>query len=215
MSRASATLFLPVFLWSLTVEASNNCASQDSPSFYVGSTIGYGSTTWAELIDNDSWVSTPIKVNEGGVDGGIFTGYEFGPHFAVEAQYLQFRKAQIFFNKDVSDYTQNDGVSQMTSRTRTYSLETKFMAPIFSSPIRGFATAGAAVTRRSDVLAHTDHRLSPVFGAGFNYDVTKHVMSEFGFQYYTGYGKSENDPVYDYIPFLYSIHFKLAYRFFI
>jgi len=50
-------------------------------------------------------------------------------------------------------------------------------------------------------------------GGGFNYSFTEHLMAEFGFNFTAGYGESELNPANDYVPFLYSGFFSMAYRF--
>jgi hypothetical protein len=185
--------------------------------FYAGLTIGYGTTTWGELVapvDETMMMllSTPTKVDEGGTIGGAFIGYELFPSFDIELSYMHYANARIFVDP-MSLITYDYGViDSFVSRTNNYSLVGKFLVPIPHSKARIFSSIGPAVTHRQDVVY--DHwRLTAAFNVGFDIDISERLMMEIGGNYTAGTGKSEIDPIVDYIPFLYSGYGRLAWRF--
>lgn len=188
----------------------------DNHPFYVGVTGGWGSTTWGNLVpetlNKAMDLATPIHVNEGGGVYGLFTGYEFFPQFALEASYLRYADAKLYFDDMSGFYWDHDMTSRLITKTSRYALSAKFMIFIPHSKIRAYSSFGAAEEYRSD-SATQKWRLSPIFGVGFNYDITKHVMVELGTEYVAGYGESETDPAEHFMPFLYSVYLQLAYRF--
>ena len=204
-------------LTSITALANNDNDTARYPNpIYLGITLGYGSTTWGSLIDKNKHsaanVATPIKVHEGGFVYGFYAGYEFSPYFAIETHYTHYQTADVYFLK-TSDYYILYKIKEIRSKTEAYNINAKVMAPFFHTKLRVYADAGAATIHRSDKLARTNWHLGPTFGAGANYLVNSHFMIEAGFQYYTGWGKSQVDPVDNFIPFLYDAQLRLAYRF--
>lgn len=185
---------------------------------YVGFQGGFGSTTWQGLVPtqvnkNDALnISTPTRVTEGGTVWGFFAGYELSPFFAVEANYMRFPNATVFFDEESLFAFENDGETILYTRTETASIMGKVMLIIPHTLIRAYSSAGVARVQRTDDI-NRDWRYSPNFGLGLNYNFTEHVMGEFAFNYTAGYGESEISPAKDYVPFLYSLVFKLAYRF--
>lgn len=186
--------------------------------FYIGITGGYGSTTWNGLVPADNkqneatLLSTPKSVTEGGAIWGMYVGYEFIPQFALEASYTHFPNATVYFDEMSLVSFNNDGLTSLTTKTESVSLLAKFMVMIPHTTIRIYSSAGAAGVHRQDMLNNV-WRASPSFTVGFNYNFTDHLMGEFGMNYTGGYGESELDPSQDYVPFLYSAFFRLAYRF--
>jgi len=71
---------------------------------------------------------------------------------------------------------------------------------------------GAALVERSDVI-NKSSCITPYMSAGLNYSFTRHWILESGFQYYTGFGASEVEPVNDFIPFAWDVYGRLAYQF--
>lgn len=185
---------------------------------YVGAMGGYGSTLWDGLVptnDNQNAamnISTPTAVNEGGGVWGLVLGYEITPYFALEANYMHYPKAEVFFDEASLFAFDHDGETSLNTNTDTYSMLAKFMLILPSSNIRVYSSAGAARVERKDFIAE-DYRLSPSFGLGVNANLTKRIMAEIGLNYTAGYGESEINPANDYVPFLYSVVAKVAYRF--
>ena len=188
--------------------------------FYVGVTGGYGSTTWVGLvpvnIKNDGnealRTSTPIAANEGGGVWGFFGGYEVIPLFALEVGYMHYPEATITFDPEWY-YSQNNPVLEsVDTNTETVSVIGKLMVLIPHTTVKAYASVGGAGLHRQDVLMDA-WRLTPIFGGGFNYDITTHIMGEVGANYTAGYGEAELNPAEGYFPFLYSAFVRLAYRF--
>jgi len=186
--------------------------------FYVGVEGGYGSTTWGWLVPPENRaselleLSTPTNVNEGGALWGIFMGYELIPEFAVEANYSRYTTAHVFFSDESIFAFTYDGQTQFNSGTEDYSLSAKFMLFIPQTTVRVYSSVGVAAVHRYDILEDR-WRASPAFGVGFNYNITPHWMTEIGANFTGGYGESELTPANDYMPFLYSVFLRLAYRF--
>jgi hypothetical protein len=201
---------------STRVVAQPACVSHCHP-LYAGISTGYGSTTWYGLVpaQNNKNVamsmSTPVNVKEGGIVWGLFVGYEFIPAFALEANYMHFPNARLNFDKDSLFAFNNNGLTYLNTHTEMGSLMAKIMLMIPSTPVRAYSSFGAAIVHRADDI-NVHNRVSPTFGMGLNYDVTEHTMLELAANYTAGYGESELNPVNDYIPFLYSLVLKLAYR---
>ena len=187
--------------------------------FYIGGIGGYGSTTWSGLVSTIEEeqgavsVSTPINVKEGGGVWGIYSGYEISRYFAIEANYMRYPDATIFFDPETSLFTFfHDGKTQFISHTSAISLMAKIMLIIPNTTIRAFSSLGAANVHRDDML-NNNWLVSPTFSAGFNYSFTEHLMAEFGGNYTAGFGESSLNPTNTYFPFLYSVTFRLAYCF--
>lgn len=185
-------LFLVIILlvvnsFAFAAAATNNIRNQGS-AFYIGIQEGYGNTNWSELVSQDasSSLSTPIAVHDDGFIYGLLAGFEVNPFFAVEFNYINYPKT--FVTLDPANVYWP--VTKFMSKTHLFALIAKFMVPVGHSHLRAFAVAGAGYTYRSDVLADKGH-VGPSFGAGFNYLINPHVMTELGFQYDTGFGLSE------------------------
>ena|SRR3990167_4222918 len=184
---------------------------------YFGALLGYGSTDWSQLVAHCEdpnacflWLSAPISAGDRGIVWGFFAGYEIQPYFAVETTYAYFPMTPVLFD-EFSVYNERFNVTHIDSYTDALSFVGKFMVQMGSTGLRGFANAGGALVRRRDDLAHNIH-VTPTFGVGVNYVFPSELMFEVGFQYYAGYGKAVVSPAANYMPFLYSVHAKLAYR---
>jgi hypothetical protein len=201
----------------LSVHANTSVDEKFRYPFYAGVTGGYGSTTWFGLVPPASKansalaLSTPVKVSESGGLYGFFVGYELIPAFAVEGTYNHYPSANIYFSKKSLFSYKHQGATEFSTKTEDFSLSGKVMVTIPRTTLRVYSSAGIADVHRNDVLANL-WRASPTFGAGINYNFTPHVMGEFGANYTGGYGESELTPAEDYVPFLYSVFFRVAYR---
>lgn len=189
------------------------------PHFYLGGIIAYGETTWPELetwsgasADESFLVnqSAPKSAVDFGSTWGGFLGYQFDTAFAVEVIYMRYPNSRITFIDDLTYYAP---VAEFVTHTQVYSLVGKFLYPLANARINAFLDAGVAFTNRSDVLEKVT-RVAPTFGLGFMCNVSRRVITELGFEYYVGYGRSELRPVNNYIPFLFSVYFRLGYRLF-
>jgi hypothetical protein len=211
-----------VFKWlwiSLSLSLSSFVYAQklDIP-WYVGASLGWGSTTWRALVPQVSnqnlalSMSTPVEVQEGGLLWGVGGGMEVIPQFQVEFNYLKYPNALVTFDPDSLYAFENDGNTSFNTNTYTLSLQGKFLVPWEDTPLRIFASAGAAWLNRQDELLKNE-AISPTFGVGLNYGFNDHWMGEFGFVYTAGDGESELNPSADFMPFLYGIFTKIFYRF--
>lgn len=184
---------------------------------YLGANGGFGSTTWKGLVPTTDHrnvalnISAPTNVQEGGGVWGGVLGFEFWPAFAIEANYLVYPRAEVFFAEDSLFAFENDGTIQLSSDTETVSLMGKILLTLPRTKLRAYSSIGVGWIHRKDWL--TDLWLvTPSFGAGFNYPIHSHWMTELAVNYMSGYGESELNPARSYIPFLYAVYFRLAYR---
>lgn len=204
------------FLYELPSYASELSDNKFRHPFYVGLEGGYGSTTWGHLTplnpDVATNLSTPTNVSEGGGVWGLFGGYEFLPQFALEANYMHYQAARLYFDPYSVFTNDYDGRTELTSRTESVSLMAKIMLIIPRSTIRAYSSVGVGVVHRYDAIKNI-WRPNPAFGAGLNYNLTDHWMTEIGINYIAGYGEAELNPAKDFVPFVYSAFARLAYRF--
>ena len=209
-------IFLVSF-WSILAYSGASKDAFDPHPLYVGLNSGYGSTTWQGLVpshDKQSIVlniSTPTDVHEGGFVWGGFAGFEFSPFIAVEANYLVYPRAKIFFHETSLFSFENEGQVQLNTQTETASLMAKVMFTIPQTTLRAYSSVGIGWVHRADHI-NDAWLVTPSFGAGFNYPLAEHLMTEIAANYMAGYGESELSPANDFIPFLYAIYFRFAYR---
>lgn len=185
-------------------------------SLYLGALGGYGSTTWEGLVSttqNDALnLSAPIDAKEGGGVAGFFTGYEFSPYFAVEASYIHFPSATIYFDQQsLFSFDHNERTSFATN-TEAVNLLAKVMLKIPQSKFRVYSSAGIGNVHRKDLITNQWH-LGPGFAVGLNYLFNEHIMAEVNGTYIAGFGESQLNPANTYIPFLYTGNLRLAYLF--
>jgi hypothetical protein len=194
--------------------ASYALAWTTSYPLYIGFSGGWGSTNWSGLVDKNgaedgSDLSVPVKAKDTGDVWGALAGYEISPHFALQAEYKQYPTALIKFD----EFNQYFPVAEnVESSTDVYNATAKFEVPIWHTGIRAFSNLGPSYTYRRDALANIGH-WGATFGAGFNYDVTRWLMTEVNFEYTTGWDTANTTPVMDYLPFLYSVNGLIAVRF--
>ena len=205
-------LFLPNLASSCHVSS----AFSDSYAFYIGVNGGYGSTTWVGLVPEIDQnmvltMSAPIEVKEGGAAWGGFAGVEFTPFFALEANYLSYPDATVFFDKDSFFAFENNEQTELNTKTQAISLMAKFMLTLPGTSVRAYSSLGIGGIHRHDEINNV-WIAAPSFGVGLNYIFTKHVMGEVVGNYMSGYGTSELNPVKDYVPFLYAAYARIAYR---
>lgn len=212
-------LFVSLFLFLSTVAAAG---SEDlvylfpSKTVYFGISMGGGSTEWKYLVDttdhpNDTDAVTPTNVNEGGPSWGVALGYDLSKNFAIEFQYMQFADSHITFD-EFGQASYNLTSATVVSKTDAYSLSGKFLVPVGNrTHLRAFAAVGAGLVQRKDVI-HTGSCTTPYLSTGLDYNFTAHWIMESGFQYYTGFGASEEYPATDFIPFAWDAYARLAYQ---
>lgn len=188
-----------------------------SKTVYFGVSVGGGSTEWKYLVDttdpqNNLDAVTPIAVDEGGPSWGVVIGYDVSKNFAVELQYIQFPNSNITFD-EFGQLSYNLNSSTIISKTDAYSLSGKFLVPVgVRTHLRAFAAVGGGVVERSDVINENATCVTPYMSAGLDYNFTRHWILESGFQYYTGFGASQEYPVSSFIPFAWDAYARLAYQ---
>ncbi len=226
MNPVMARVQLVLKVWLTTFLLFSGSAFSGTPSlkadpfihkFYIGGSAGYGSTTWQGLVPSAEKqniaisMSTPISTTEGGGVFGAFLGYEFTPHFALEANYMHFPSARLLFDETSLFAFDHESETTMITNTEILSFIAKIMLTVPKTHVRAYSNFGIADIHRDDDLK--DHwQVAPTFGFGLNYNFTPRIMAELAANYAAGYGESEINPVDDYIPFLYSISIRLAYR---
>jgi hypothetical protein len=214
----AAFIFLLLSCYSISSNATTDLDNKFRYPFYLGVSGGFGSTTWFGLVpatnkaNSALALSTPTNVSEGGGMWGVFAGYEFLPEFALEFNYNHYPTANIYFSSRSLFCFQHAGITHFSSNTEDVGLMGKVMFVIPRTTVRLYSSAGVAGVHRHDLLSQI-WRTSPTFGFGLNYNFTSHVMGEMGANYTGGYGESELTPATDYVPFLYSVFMRLAYRF--
>jgi len=188
-------------------------------NMYVGALAGYGSTTWQGLVPSSGnqnlalSMSTPLQVSEGGAVWGFLAGYEISQYFALEANYTKYPDARVAFDPVTSLFSfDHAGQTEFITNTEMYSLMGKVMLVVPDTKVRVFSSAGVATVHREDMIVN-DSLVSPTFGVGVNYPINEHFMAELAGTYTTGFGESQLNPADSYIPFLYSVSFRLAYHF--
>ncbi|MCR9191249.1 MAG: hypothetical protein NXI01_01130 [Gammaproteobacteria bacterium] len=211
-------LLLGFLCWFGKVFAQTDSENIFHHRYYFGGMGGYGSTTWNALVPRQTGqnsalsISTPTEVGEGGAVWGLAAGYEFIPCFALELNYMQFPDATIMFDEYSLFAFDNDGITNLNTKTETVSLNAKLMLHIpHTKSLRAFSSVGVAAVIRKDQINETN-RISPTFGFGINFLPVDRVMIEIGSNYTAGYGESEINPVEDYVPFLYSVFGKVTFR---
>jgi opacity protein-like surface antigen len=201
--------------------------NNDNP-FYLGLAAGYGSTNWSGMkaLDTPSQDSTPTVVHDSGFEWGAFFGWQPIQNLALEFRYQKFSDSVLTLDKSRYPSPPLPSNSKLTSQTWAYSVVAKLILPIGKSGLAVFGDLGPVYTRRHDPLASSaedpndarkpggkNSNLGIMFGGGLNYDLSDHIRTTLEFSYGSGSGESMQYPVYTYIPFIYSIEFKLAYRF--
>ena len=124
---------------------------------------------------------------------------------------MRYPNALLTFDSESLFSFYNDGETKLKTHTESVSVVAKLMLPL-SNRFRFYSDFGIAGVHRKDTKTNM-WRLSPTFGAGFNYALRKHLLVEFGTEYIAGYGQSEMQPAKHYVQFLYSGFIRLAYRF--
>ncbi len=183
-------------------------------TFYLGVNIGGGATTWSYLVDKiDPFVTgaTPTAAKEFGPSWGVVLGYNPIKNFSIELQYMQFADSHLTFRIDPGYNVYNLTSPDVVSQTSAFSLSGKFYLPVYAG-LRLFSAIGADVVIRKDVINNTSC-ITPYMSAGASYNFTRHIISETGFQYYTGFGASEVSPAKHFVPFAWDAYYRFTYQF--
>lgn len=199
----------------------NNCQAVPEGIFshplYFGIGAGFGATTWYALVPQSNQqnkamsISTPKHVNEGGGTVNIFAGFDITQTFGLEFGYYHYANAKVGFAED-SLFEFNHHIYDLVTRTDSYYFMTKFMVQIADTAARAYSGLGFAMLHRRDQV-NSHYRKTPSFDIGINYNIAEHWMADLNGNFTAGYGASEICPADDFMPFVYSIIARLAYRF--
>lgn len=99
------------------------------PGFYAGVQAGWGQTNYnnedvlSEVVTNvgnygQYYAYVPVagaEINDTGISGRLFAGYQFNPYFAVEAGYTQFHKTD--FSQTFSEVSTGSGAVSVVTPT--------------------------------------------------------------------------------------------------
>ena len=210
--------------------------------FYFGGSLGYGNTNWSEITTteegwpnyNETALAAPISASSSVFASGGFMGYQFSPHFMLEADYTHFNTTVVGFqttepgfNGQPIDVGNNYGISSLNTNTNSFSVLGKILVPLGFTKVDVYTDAGVAYVLRNDVSVVWDPQqtdpqtpfklmdighFGPSFGFGLHYDFATHFFTDAAFQYTTGYGKANLQPAEYYIPFIYTVMFNLGIR---
>lgn len=203
-------------------------ASYKQQFFYVGLMTGYANVDYGSTVatDSDSAMSSPTSANGYGALGGVDMGYQFNPHFAMEAEFARMPNAHLTYEQSLLQVY--NAPANVTTNNYFAAIIFKVMAPIGHSNFSLFADAGPAFqyTKIQDgplgggdffFIHYTPLQdtstFSPTFGGGVLYRIANHWQAEASFQYAPGTGKSVINPMDYYVPELYAGTFKINYIF--
>ena len=209
-------LFCAVTTYS-TSAAQTNTSFTRHLGFYIGPSVGYGSTNWKFLTTKDlttAATSSPIGAKDTGAVYGAIGGYQINPYFAVEASYMHYPASQITFAGYNMYWDGRPNPTTIESRTQQAAFYLKLMVPFnFWGDTNVYSGIGLEETFRSDVLDRQHNKLGGMFVGGIIHFFNPHIASEVGFDFSTGSAEAETGVAYHYIPFLYQGHLTLLYYF--
>ncbi len=189
-------VLLPVVLF---VSAGLNAAT---PGAYIGAGAGYSELQSAEGAE---------KVDEGGLGGRAFLGYNFNHYFGVETNYSTIYKTRYTLNE-----YQNVAVDY---KLNALSLVVKGYLPISTSGafnlygLAGLAQVYGDIDARVDymsILQDSDNGIVPTLGLGASYDINQRITAHLEV---SGFGSKEPDNNHFGIPQSSLATFGLAYKF--
>ena len=159
-----------VFLSSVALlVAMGELANAATPGAYLGAGAGYSALEAASDAD---------KLDQGGLGGRAFAGYNFNHYFGLESNYSTFFKTRYVLN----DY-RNVAIDY---KLNALSLVAKGYIPLpEDAPFNLYASLGAAQVyadidakvNLSTFFSDSDSGLVPVFGFGANYDINKRLTA--------------------------------------
>ncbi len=179
--------------------------------FYVGLMGGYANVDWGPVISTDRATLATNPTSAEGVGGlyGFDAGYQLNPYLQFEVEYMRLPTSNLTYSVAAH---RNYGVVDSTSIMDFYAVIAKFIVPLAETGLSLFTDAGPAYQRRSDNVAVIG-TYEPTFGAGVLYRASPNIQLEASFQYGSGTGESEMNPMDDYIPEVYAYTFKVDYLF--
>lgn len=166
-------------LATLGVSMSANAAL---PGPYVGGTIGWGDTGYANEFDgNYSWTNpvtsqtftNHVSVDDKGLAGGGNVGYQFNSNFAVEGGFTQFS------NTKVKITIPGIGIATNSIRENTFDLAGKGILPL-GNGFSLYGKLGAAYVNANN-LGYGNDRVAPLGSVGLSYDITPNLPIDVGY----------------------------------
>ena len=179
--------------------------------FYVGLVGGYANVDWAPVISTDR-ATLPTNPTSAEGTGGLYgfdAGYQLNPYVQFEGEYIRLPSSSLTYSAAAH---RNYGVLSSTTTMDFYAVIAKFIVPVAETGLSLFTDAGPAYQHRSDNVAEIS-TYEPTFGAGILYRASPNIQLEASFQYASGTGQSEKNPMDDYIPEVYAYTFKVNYLF--
>jgi len=196
------------------------------PSVYAEYAVGVGATSWKQLANSDPnqaaiTESVPLRAPDNNlmVYGGVL-GYQPSKNFAFEFSYLRFPDSTLYLSEDAYS------PSTMQTETSEFAFMVKVLGQMTHRiPLFAYAAAGVQAIHRDDgdgatslvsfpplVIQENIWHVNPAFGFGFLYNINPHWVMDLAFRFNVGFGRSEVNPLKDYVPFLYSGTFRFGYR---
>lgn len=215
----AAALFAAFFL-NQTIFADLPSCNPDAKmphGFYLGPSVGYGSTNWSFLTtepNSPAAAASPISADDSGLVYGVIMGYQLSNYFAIEGDYMHYPLSHITFEAYSDYWPDSDSNVTISSNSQQIGLYLKLFVPFqFLGNTRVFSGIGIEDTMRFDSLAAQNNRIGGIFTGGLIHFFTNKIAAETAFDYSTGAGKASAYPAYYYTPFLYQAHFVLMYYF--
>ncbi len=181
---------------------------------YFGLITGLGDTDWDKLVaeDGSSINATPSSASGTGVLVGGLVGYDLTQYIGFEAQYIRYPDSSVNFATDAQENPFLNAPAHMTSKTDYAAMIAKASVPFDDNQFSGFGEIGYALEMRDDVMSGNIHDFRPTFGFGMSYLRLEHWTLTLAFNYTPGVGTATVDTANNYIPYVYSGQFIVAYR---
>jgi OOP family OmpA-OmpF porin len=164
----------------------SSAANAALPGYYVGGQLGWANT---HLDDN---IPSGITVDDTGLAGRLFTGYQFNQNFAAELGYTHFSKSDVKvtgFGKigDIKEYAVDLVAKGIMPLNNGISLYGKL----------GPAWLKGDASNSLDGTSSDESKVYPTFGVGVSYDLTPNVPVDLSWNRIQRVGGSDNIPSTD------------------
>lgn len=156
---------------------SSSAAFAAVPGFYVGAQLGDADNHYSNSNAN----VTSSNIDDTGIAGRIFGGYEFTPLWGLELGYIRFSniKYSNINGTASSGEIKQDAVDILGKRSFP-----------FDNGVSLVAKAGMAVetARHDSNVGNDDNEVQPVFGIGVSYDIIPQIPVELSYMRYQDVG---------------------------
>lgn len=159
-------LFVAVALAGFALIGFSTAANAALPGFYAGGQLGYGHTSWT---NSDLHVNS-ASIDQDGLAGRVFGGFEFNENWAAELGYTRFPNTDV---KNINGVAGNNGD---INNQYDIDLVAKGILPLANS-FSMYGKLGGAYAKASSSrdLITSSSRVYPTFGVGLSYDITPNV----------------------------------------